>query len=327
MKRSVGIVLVTFLAFATVGAGTAAATFPGADGNLVFWIDERSPSEIVSIDPNGTNRTVLVSSARRNYATPAWSADGEKIAYVSQGSGPDRLMTMNADGTNRTVLMNSRRRPLLNGISWSPDGTQIAASAFIASQHQFQIVVVNVDSSGFSVITTTGDNYEPDWSPDGTRIVFERWGQLQGIRTIDPNGTDPTPVIHLAVAPSWSPDGSLIAFTRPNTGFEDDELYVIAPNGTGFAQLTDSPNRFELAPAFSPDGTRIAFSRTVANDIYAPNDIWVMDVDGTDAVRVTDTPKVDELGPSWQPILAGRIGELAAAPHDRRADPRLTTHG
>jgi TolB protein len=296
MRRTMalGCVLSTCL---VLGAPRAEATFPGANGKIAFYVLNRDPTQILTIEPDGTDRTRLTSSTGRHCYAPAWSSDGSTIAFVSSKTGPDRLVTMNADGTGRTVVFEARRWPGLSDPAWSPDGTQIALMAYRRADGA-QIAVVDVDGSGYSVIHSRAYRFAPDWSPDGTRIAFVQYGQTSVIRTMDPDGTDAVTVTE-GGSPSWSPDGSHIVFAG---GHHRNDVYVVADDGSGRTQLTDTRKRWEFTPVFSPDGNKIAFSRTIRQTSYSPDDIWVMDADGTDPVAITHTRDVDEVDLSWQSL-------------------------
>jgi TolB protein len=117
----------------------------------------------------------------------SWSPDGQKIAWTAHDVGDDPLVIpsqeiylMNADGSGRVNLTNSvgveERGP-----AWSPDGTRIAYMCRVGlppapgGNPTFEICVMNADGSGVTRLT---DNTLPDgtptWSPDGTKIVFNR---------------------------------------------------------------------------------------------------------------------------------------------------------
>ena len=103
---------------------------------------------------------------------PAWSPDGRQIALDTG----QRLSLMNADGTNlRSWAVAPRWSTRL---SWSPDGTQLALGRIAGptdnpSNVETNIAVFDVATGSVTDITTMdGAELNPQWSPDGQRIVF-----------------------------------------------------------------------------------------------------------------------------------------------------------
>jgi Tol biopolymer transport system component len=82
-----------------------------------------------------------------------------------------------------------------------------------------------------------GQEYSPDWSPSGQRIVFYNESSNKGLRifTIRPDGTDRQLVAQDGEDPVWSPDGRKIAFTR------DGHVYTVNPDGTGESEVLGTP--------------------------------------------------------------------------------------
>jgi Tol biopolymer transport system component len=119
-------------------------------------------------------------------------------------------LRINVDGTGETFLHTPQT---FNGLTWSPDGSQIAFGDLDG------LYVMNSDGTGLTKIADnpSGD-YDPRWAPDGSKIVFARSiGSDSAIYTVRPDGTelsrvDRTPN-NADFAPDWSPDGSKILFT------------------------------------------------------------------------------------------------------------------
>jgi TolB protein len=110
------------------------------------------------------------------------SASGQ-IAYIGKYQGAPEIYLANADGSERTLV--ARGVSDHSTFSWSPDGNRLAFTRGGGSKRE--IWLVNADGSGLTQLThsagkrrpTDFDYSEnPNWSPDGTRIVFD--GQRGG---------------------------------------------------------------------------------------------------------------------------------------------------
>jgi Tol biopolymer transport system component len=278
-----------------------AATFnpPGVGGKIVY----ECVADICVVDEDGSNKVNLTNSLGVQDYEPELSADGTKIVFRSNGD-----LTDNAD-------------------------------------RNYEIVTMNIDGSGiYQVTSTTGpphnphDNYEPAWSPDGTKIAFSSHRTSPTFRqifTINPDGTgetmltDPSDYVE-RLNPAWSPDGTKIAFTW-TLGYGD--IYVMNPDGSNQVNLTPgTPGWDDVDPAWSPDGTRIAYTSDQYYDPLTFNtDIFVRNADGSAKVRVTDDIHIDK-DPTWSPdgteiaFSSTRGGNydiwaVAAPPQGLQADP------
>jgi hypothetical protein len=63
-----------------------------------------------------------------------------------------------------------------------------------------------------------------------------------------------------SINPDFSPDGSKIVFSRKAAGSSTFDLYTINSDGSGLTQLTDTPNFSETTPSWSPSGGSVAFA-------------------------------------------------------------------
>jgi len=166
------------------------------------------------------------------------------------------------------------------------------------------IYVARTDGSSIRQVTRgAGVKYDPDWSPDGTRIVyrFEPAGsRLSSIRVVNADGSGDydlgRPAGLLGMGPAWSPDGARIAFAGAR-GPRDRPagIYLVDPNGSNPVRLT--PKTIEAQyPAWSPDGRRIAFSGVARGGF----DLYVVNADGSQLRRLTRTPEAENW-PMWSP--------------------------
>lgn len=163
-----------------------------------------------------------------------------------------------------------------------------------------EIFTMNPDGTVTTQLTAaTGDDYEPAWSPDGTRIAFtSRRDDASGdVYVMNANGTGVTRLTNATGFdgnPSWSPDGTKIVFAS----YRDNglgEIYVMNANGTGQTRLTTNSDD-DWWPRWSPDGTKIAFV-SFRDGNY---EIYVMDANGGAPTRLT-TAAGSDISPAWSP--------------------------
>lgn len=287
-----------FLAAACVAAAVlaasateAGATFPGANGKLAFH-DQTFPSFQVDIyvsRADGTGVARITNDAPSDY-DPAWSADGKRIAYLSQNSGssPSRLMVAGADGRNPIQLAT-----YVQDFAWSADGTQIVFvyNNLTGSGNRIKLVSTADENPGSNEIAQgTG----PDWSPDGSKIAFSKGDD---VFTIRPDGEEKTQLTEgkaLDANPSWSPDGTKIVFSRAdgNTGWV---IHTMDPDGENEAPVgNEMPTNFEVE--WAPDGTKFYFG-----------DGSTININGTGL----SAPRPDGYGYSIQSAPVGKVPPTA----------------
>ena len=221
-----------------------------------------------SDDGEGTTAIVRSSFARSGVGAPvepAWSPDGNSIAFVSRS------------------------------FAFSPESF---------SSVRRDIYVADVNGERITQLTNTpgAAEYAPSWSPDGKMIVYDRTvPATQGdIWIMNADGSGQRELfssVENETYPSFSPDGSKIVFSSSQDG--DSEIYVIDATGEGLRKLTGNTYA-DWAPHWSADGSQIVF----ASDRYGDDEIFIMSADGTDEVTLTDDDATDR-SPAWSPRKRG----------------------
>ena len=225
-------------------------------------------SDIYVMNADGSGTKNLTRNPKPD-SGPAWSPDGQKIAFQRVvgvipcgtggcGRGDSDIYVMNADGSEQRNLT---RKPSLrlDSYSWSPDGQKIVFQRrFKGKGKNWDIYVINAGGSGERNLTRNpSQDIDADWSPDGRRIVFRtsRHGKWE-VYVMNADGSGQRRLTRTPAAnesrPSWSTDGQKIAFTREVGG--NFELYVMNADGTGQRRLTrnSSPVARWVAFAWSP---------------------------------------------------------------------------
>ncbi len=204
---------------------------------------------------------------------PAFSPDGEQIAFRS--SGPGGISLMGATGESVRRLTDFGYNP-----AWSPDGKEIVCAdegvLFPLSRNtaHSQLWVVQVSTGEKRRITKSdGDAVQPQWSPHGQRIAF--WAQKGGQRdvwTIPARGGEPIPVtndVPIDWNPIWSPDGKNLYFLSDRGGVTNIwRVPIEEESGKALGQpepvTTSSSETVHLSIA--RDGRRLAYSQRVASN-------------------------------------------------------------
>jgi dipeptidyl aminopeptidase/acylaminoacyl peptidase len=175
--------------------------------------------------------------------------------------------------------------------AWSPDGTKLAVAVF-PRQGPREIWIVNADGSNARKLAEADNVSQPDWSPDGSMIVYAAdTGEGSAIHVIKADGTDDRKVGEVIerrdyFSAAFSPDGTKLLFdTGTDAGFG---IFLMNADGTNAERLSQGDSDYN--PKWSPSGLQIVFTR---QDEGPDSDIFVMDADGSSVRRLTDGPPGD----------------------------------
>jgi Tol biopolymer transport system component len=332
---------------ATTGSATpgAAATAPAgaASGPVVYSSNQNGTWAIYRLDP-GASAPVRLTSSSFDDTQPAWSPDHRRIAFVrTGGDGMGDIYTMAPDGS---ALMRLTTDPGDDRLpAWSPDGRRLA---FISDRlgessggirfgvdqtprRATELWVMDADGAEQRRILAARDTQsiaDPDWSPDGTAIVYAVANDqtvATDIGVLDVATGDITIVLSDGAfdrEPVWSPDGESIAF-RIDQG-SSSQLAVMSRTGTNVRRIT-SGQAFSFLPTWSRDGSTLLYSRDVDGPRYryssgvecaavredpskpadvcptgpAPSELWTVRLDGTSNAAYHAEAGADAADGSW----------------------------
>ena len=257
---------------------------------------------VVRADGSGLRRVTPRSTMIYSYA---WSPDGRLIAYVDQRFS---LWLVRPDGTGRRLLLPTSRLSSL-GVSWSPDGKEIAivspspsANPRTAACARLALYVVPIGGGKPVQVSPPrrGIGCGVAWSPLGGEIAYGDGGEVLGV--ISRDGGRPRLLLSSGVgAPQWSPDGTkLAAPTLIHVGrrraLRYHRITVVNADGSDPHVVTDHAYT-EYPFAWSPDSRQILYGKQDRQGIY------VIGADGRGDHRVThDSPPEADWGAlAWSP--------------------------
>lgn len=225
----------------------------GAFRTRIAYVVQRNSGshELRIADYDGFNQFVVARSSQP-IMSPAWSPDGQRLAYVSFENKKSQLVVHNLGSGQRKVVA---AFPGHNGApAFSPDGSRLA---FANNQDgKLNIYVMNSNGGQPTKLTSgAGNNTEPSWTPDG-RILFtsDRSGSPQ-VYSMSSSGGGATLIGGgRSYSGQMSSDGkSLVMISGDNV--------VKYDTATGASEVLSS-TFLDESPSLSPNGIMIIYSST-----------------------------------------------------------------
>jgi TolB protein len=233
----------------------------GVDGN-VYTMDQTGGN----VKQITTDAVLEGEATRRYYDYPAWSPDGQKVAFVELeidgGEQSASLHTADRDG-NAVVEAFADPEQVPFYLYWAPDSQKV--SFLSSSPGSPELLLQLVPAAGGEVQTLdAGQPYYWHWSPDGTQMVIHVGGAAvdAGARVAVlglEGGVSETGLAHRPTffqAPAWSPDGGRVLLAAET---EDEQRALILADNNGVEQSRLATFEGGIAFGWSPDGSHVAY--------------------------------------------------------------------
>ncbi|HEV8487385.1 MAG TPA: protein kinase [Blastocatellia bacterium] len=269
------------------------------DGRRVFYNTHQDNRDQINMAYTDGGDPVRVTRFEGDYGLIGVSPDGSKIFYFNDKEESD-IWGVTTDAGQQFDVSSGIESEFWTDVS--PDGTRIV---FQSNSEPKPIRVL--ENSAILVTLPTNPalrrllaepGYDPRWLPDGGRICFLRWSevdQMANLWTVSANAGDPQQITTQGVVfggssslpynrletrdYSWSLDGRKVVYSSNKTGRSN--IWITSADGSSDTNISNSsdPEYLRLCPLWSPDGNHIAYlSQPIRSSLDGrPWQLWLAD--------------------------------------------------
>ncbi len=277
----------------------------GGLGQIAFASNRSGAVEIYMINVDGSGIR-QITDIPEGACQPRWAPDGMRIVFISPCARDldtypgSSLFIVDVDSGDIVPL------PTAPGgdfdPSWSPVGDKIVFTS-LREDGVLSIYLLDLTDNSVSRFGDPEGRYNayPDWSPDGSAIVYI--GPDNRIYAMSLDASQNIPLVigggnFNNYDPFWSPDGSVIYFSRTRTDETTgvSTLWAVPYSVAGGMAVEISNSSQVIDPSLSPDGFWLAFKSWVSGS----HDIHLMRSNGVNRELLVTDPAYD-FDPAWRP--------------------------
>ncbi len=214
---------------------------------------------LIVADADGENPRIVMES-REPLMSPAWSPDGQSLAYVSFEDRLPSIYVQTLKSGERTRV--SAHAGVNQAPAWSPDGKKLALT-LSTRDGNLDVYVLDLGTQALTRITDDpAIDTEPQWSHDGQSLYFtsDRAGGPQIYRISLAPGSRPVRLTFQGgynARPRLSPDETQLAFvTQEGGGYH---IATLDLRGRGETQIL-TRGRADVSPSYAPNGAVIIYA-------------------------------------------------------------------
>ncbi len=296
------------------------ATLKGQGGLAFTW-----GKSLYAATATATTPHLVTTVSSKN---PAWSADGQWLAYIQIKGADQSLWVAHADGSGAHAVAGLTT---VAGFAWSPTGDTLAVSGAPTAQPKAASSVWLVTPSGKPRLLISGA-VGPAWSPNGKMVaaVIRRPGALgapavESLATISATGGPLTPLITAGqsgiVFQGWWPNSQGLLFqVDPNysASIAADGLPLYSVSLHGKPKLLTPTLGYGDWLSWAPSGADLLVVSGTGREIWTGKSLRLCNA-STGACQAVSTPKGSvALDPAWSPngkqiayVLAHDAGKVS----------------
>ena len=227
---------------------------------VAFWAVDGGQRDIWTIPAQGGKPLSVTADPALDW-NPIWSTDGDYLFFLSDRGGSMNLWRVPIDEASGKAMGQPEAltapTSYVGGLSASRNGRRLA---YVTRSGN-----TNIQRAPFDPVRGVLED-DPVWVTQGSRELY---------------------------SPDVSPDGAWLALA---TETEQEDIFIVRPDGSALRQLTDDPYRDRI-PKWSPHGKRIAFYSNRGGQY----DIWTITPDGADLKPLMNTPGNERTEFTWSP--------------------------
>ena len=225
-----------------------------------------------------------------NLPGSAWNPTNDLIVFASDRLEADDLWRITPDGSGIFRITHHAGETWYIEPSWSPDGQWIVFEARYPGKSEDRTVgrIGKIRANGSELTWLTSDpafdDRQPNWSPTGERILFQRRSLPDGqwdVYTMDPDDNQLQNITSNPTSDtdaSWSPDGKWIVCSSDYGDLPLPNLFAFPLSDSQPIRITSSSTHQDGAPSWSPDGRWIAFESFSISSVNSPASLWRISV-------------------------------------------------
>ncbi len=250
-------------------------------------------------DSDGYNEQNILTS-KQPLMSPAWAADGKRLAYVSFEMGRSLIYVQNITTGKRELV--AQYSGLNSAPAWSPDGRRLAMT--LSHEGNAEIYLLELATKQLIRVTRNpAIDTEPAWSPNGQTLAFtsDRGGRPQIYQVpVNADGSVGrekriTFAGDYNARASFSPDGRRLTMVHGNGGLYRIGVMDLA---SGKVRVLTS-TRLDESPSFAPNGSMIIY----ATERAGRGVLEAVSVDGRGHQRL-GVRQGDVREPAWSPYIS-----------------------
>lgn len=273
---------------------------PGIASSRILYVTDSLNEEgerryrLMLADQDGAREQLVIESAAP-IMSPAWSPNGEDIAYVSFETTRSAIFMQNLQTGERRQLTNFVG---INGApAFSPDGTKMALVLSKDGNPELYLLDLLTDE-----LTRLTDHFaidtEPNWTADGQSLVFtsDRGGRPQ-IYELDLQTGRIARLTYRGdynARPRLSADGRFLVMVHRNEGI----FHIAVQDLTDDTLIIVTQTDLDESPTISPNGALVMYATKInGNSILA-----AVSLDAGVKYNLPATTSTDVREPAWSPL-------------------------